>query len=169
MTDRDEKGNEEFTRIEGAHGSIEACPVCGSAAELWSHSKDFATGPILKAVMCSNGDAFGPQGEEIFGGCLLYMPPSAFYQPTIREAVKYWNQYAVALRALRNLLQSPEQAGGGETPKGYTLTIEGISTPKEARDIVNDFYGEVVWQDGIAYPTGNTKAVISAPTTEGKG
>ena len=35
------------------------------------------------------------------GGCLLYLPPQPFYRATIREAVRYWNDYAKALEKLR--------------------------------------------------------------------
>jgi len=51
--------------------------------------------------MCSNGTAFGPQDGLTNEGCLLYMPPNGFYMATIREGVKYWNDYAVALERMQ--------------------------------------------------------------------
>ena len=50
--------------------------------------------------MCSNGEPFLPQ-DGLFDGCLLNLPPKNFYKPTVREAVKYWNDYASALMAMR--------------------------------------------------------------------
>lgn len=83
--------------------ALEACPVCGAAAELWQFSEK-TDEPTTKVVMCSNGDALGPQikdGSAVFVGCLLYMPPEAFYRARAIDAVKYWNDYARALTALR--------------------------------------------------------------------
>jgi len=82
--------------------TLEACPVCGAAPELYQYStaKDM---PLTRIVMCSNGEAFGPQSTALVQtGCLLYMPPEAFYKDTIKDAIKYWNSYATALVALRN-------------------------------------------------------------------
>jgi hypothetical protein len=53
-------------------------------------------------------------------GCLLYLPPRGFYQATIREDIKYWNEYAKALivqRRARNwqtakVLRSAKAEGG---------------------------------------------------------
>lgn len=78
---------------------LELCPVCFAKAELWRYSED-EDSPTETAVMCSNGDAIGPQ-KNMEAGCLLMMPPKEFYWGTIREAVKYWNAYAVALSAQR--------------------------------------------------------------------
>lgn len=83
---------------EGVH--LEPCPVCASAAELWRYS-DSPNSPTTTAVMCSNGQAFGPQEGITNEGCLLFMPPDDFQRGTIREAVKYWNEYAKALESQR--------------------------------------------------------------------
>jgi len=80
---------------------IEPCPVCGAEPELWKYSKDFENGPVEKVVMCSTNSAFGPQEEGYCDGCLLYMPPQAFYNQRISGAVKYWNEHAKALNAMR--------------------------------------------------------------------
>jgi hypothetical protein len=82
---------------EGTH--IEICPVCFAAAEIWRYSES-PDDPTETAVMCSNGDMFGPQ-TNVDAGCLLMMPPKEFYFGTIREAVKYWNEYALALQQQR--------------------------------------------------------------------
>ena len=79
---------------------LELCPCCGAKAELWQYSTS-ETAPCTKVVMCSNGDAFGPQDGVVNGGCPLYMPPDGHYMATIREAVKYWNEYAKALTAMQ--------------------------------------------------------------------
>ena len=79
------------------------CPCCGAESQIWQYAKS-ADSPATKTVLCSNGDAIGPQ-ESLAGlqdsGCLLYMPPDDFYRATIREAVKYWNEYAKALQAMQ--------------------------------------------------------------------
>jgi len=81
---------------------LEACPCCGSPAELWRYSEDI-TSPTQTVVCCSRGDAIGPQEEDGLAGagCPLYMPPNGFYCATQREAVKYWNDFAKALTALQ--------------------------------------------------------------------
>jgi hypothetical protein len=92
----------EYTKLpipSGAH--LEPCPVCGSQAELLQHSES-ETAPTRKVVWCSNYDGFGPQDREVYEGCLLFMPPHEFYKATIHEAVQYWNEYALALTALRH-------------------------------------------------------------------
>ena len=77
------------------------CPVCGADADLFQYSEDFKNGPIEKAVMCTNGEKFGPQDGAVNEGCLLYMPPRDFYHGRIVDAVKFWNEYASALNAQR--------------------------------------------------------------------
>lgn len=79
---------------------LEPCPVCGSEAELWQHSESMES-LTRKFVRCTNYDGFGPQAHEVFEGCLLCMPPHEFYKPTVHEAVNYWNEYALALKAQR--------------------------------------------------------------------
>ena len=81
---------------------IAECPVCGSPAELWQYSENFATGIIHKVVMCTNGDSFHPQDGFVGEGCLLYMPPNNFYRGRYIEAIKYWNEYAKAVIEQRN-------------------------------------------------------------------
>ncbi len=84
---------------EKAH--LERCPVCGHSAELWQHS-DSVESPTRKFVRCTKYDGFGPQERGVFEGCLLCLPPREFYKETIHEAVNYWNEYALALLALRH-------------------------------------------------------------------
>jgi hypothetical protein len=86
---------------------IEPCPVCNARASLWRHS-EAPDAPTTTAVMCSNGERFGPQDGLVNLGCLLYMPPGDFHRGTIREAVRYWNEYALALRelSLQNLINA---------------------------------------------------------------
>lgn len=92
---------DQYKKIDTPEGvALEPCPVCASAAELWRYSES-PSSPTTTAVCCANGDPIGPQGGELAAGCLLYMPPTEFYCSTIREAVKYWNDYAKALSAQR--------------------------------------------------------------------
>jgi hypothetical protein len=79
---------------------LEACPVCGSEAALWQYSESETT-PRKLLVCCTHGDAIGPQDGLTNEGCLLYMPPENFYRETIRDAVRYWNEFAKALSTLR--------------------------------------------------------------------
>lgn len=79
---------------------LEGCPVCASTAELWQFSQT-EDGPTTKVVMCSNGEKIGPQDGSAHAGCPLYMPDDEHYRATIREAVKYWNEYAKALGSLQ--------------------------------------------------------------------
>lgn len=80
--------------------TLDACPVCGSHAEIWRYSKT-PDAPTETAVCCSNAMAIGPQLSSIYSGCLLYMPPNDFYRGTIREAVKFWTEYGAAVRVMR--------------------------------------------------------------------
>lgn len=91
------KAHDDYKKLDTPAGSVLAeCPVCGANAELWQYSisKD---APTTKAVMCTNGDTFGPQDGILNSGCLLYMPPEDFYQGRIVAAIDYWNAYAKAL------------------------------------------------------------------------
>jgi hypothetical protein len=91
----------DFKKLPIPHEShLELCPVCGSGAELWQYS-DSVESPTRKLVRCTNYDGFGPQVREVFEGCLLCLPPHEFYKATVHEAVTYWNEYALALAALR--------------------------------------------------------------------
>jgi hypothetical protein len=93
--------HDEYKKIDPPEGvRLVPCPVCRSAAELWRRS-DSPSAPTETAVCCSSGEAFGPQTGEAAAGCLLFMPPDDFYRGTIREAVKYWTEYANALEAKR--------------------------------------------------------------------
>lgn len=76
------------------------CPVCGADAQLW-HFSEAPTDPVERYVACTHSEAIGPQSGLINSGCLLYMPPRGFYQPTDRAACDYWNNFALALTALR--------------------------------------------------------------------
>ncbi len=92
---------EMYKQVDAPQGSsILPCPCCGAEAHVWQYSESEAA-PTTKAVMCDNGDKFGPQDGIRNEGCLLYMPPDDFYRPTIREAVKYWNDYTKALMAIQ--------------------------------------------------------------------
>ena len=95
------KPHDDYKRLAVPAGvTIRPCPVCACDAELWQYSES-ETSDTTKAVMCSNGTAFGPQDGLVNEGCLLYMPPNGFYMATIREAVKYWNDYAAALQRMQ--------------------------------------------------------------------
>lgn len=92
----------EYKELEVPHEShLERCPVCGSDAELWQYSESMES-VARKFVRCTHYDGFGPQYREAYEACLLFMPPREFYKATMHEAVNYWNEYALALIALRN-------------------------------------------------------------------
>ena len=114
-----------YVKIEPANAlPIRPCPVCGSAGELWQY-ENRANATFQKAVMCTNGDAIGPQDGEFNVGCLLYMPPDQFYQSRIIEAVNYWNEYAEALQALRSIDTAVGSVIGGTD----RTTSGGIGQP----------------------------------------
>lgn len=94
------KAHDDYKKLDLPETPLEVCPVCASKAELWQFSKS-ETDFTSKSVMCSNGDAFGPQQGSADEGCLLYMPPPEFYKATIREAVKFWNEYAKSLTRIQ--------------------------------------------------------------------
>ncbi len=75
--------------------TVASCPCCGSRPELWQYVN--ANDVAQKIVMCSVGEGLVEEDD----GCLLFMPPRAFYQPTRREAIAHWNAYADALAKLR--------------------------------------------------------------------
>lgn len=80
----------------------ERCPCCGSEGQLWQYSES-ETSPTQKLVMCANGERFGPQDGMVGEGCPLYMPNDNFYRPTIKDAVRYWNEFSKALTEQRRL------------------------------------------------------------------
>ncbi|WP_295378457.1 hypothetical protein [uncultured Pseudacidovorax sp.] len=90
-----------YTRLNMPNGThIEQCPVCAAGPEVWQYIPKEGEN-AQKVVMCSTGEDIGPHDALADGGCPMYMPPNSFYRPTIREAVKHWNEYAQALCALR--------------------------------------------------------------------
>lgn len=90
---------EEYLRLTTPEG-LELCPCCGAQPELWEY-QPVQDGPATKVVMCATGEAIGPQAGMVNGGCPLYMPNDDHYRATIREAVKFWNDFAKALTALQ--------------------------------------------------------------------
>lgn len=78
------------------------CPVCKAQPGLWQYTHDEHTSQ--RVVMCNTDYAIGPQvrydGAGMFG-CPLSFPAPLFYQPTVREALRFWNEYAAALVQLR--------------------------------------------------------------------
>lgn len=90
---------DEYKQLATPEG-LELCPCCGAKPELWEY-QPVQDGPATKAVMCSNNDAIGPQAGMVNEGCPLYMPNDDHYRATVREAVKFWNEFAKALTALQ--------------------------------------------------------------------
>ena len=78
----------------------DACPCCGDKASVWEYIES-PNHPVTRVVMCDNDNGIGRRDSLMHSGCLLQMPPNDFYQPTGREAVRYWNEYARALTAVR--------------------------------------------------------------------
>lgn len=95
------KVHDEYAKLDTPGGMhLEPCPVCAANAELWQYMPK-PDAPAQKVVCCEHSDDIGPHDALAGGGCPLYMPPLSFYRPTIREAVKHWNEYAKALGTLR--------------------------------------------------------------------
>jgi hypothetical protein len=93
---------------------LEPCPICASEAQLWQYSES-ETAPRKLLVMCSHGDRIGPQDGLVDEGCPFYMPKDGHYRETIRDAVRYWNELAKAIAALR----------GSAVPSGVKKLLEG--------------------------------------------
>lgn len=91
----------QYILIEGKDSSIEPCPVCNTKAQLWRFSEDIDS-PVSHVVMCSHDGAIGQRGGIVTDGCLLVMPPDDFYQPRQIQAINYWNDYAIALKAIKD-------------------------------------------------------------------
>lgn len=111
-----------YTRLTTPAGThIEDCPVCATSPEVWQYIPKKGE-DAQKVVMCSHSEDIGPHDAIAGGGCPMYMPPNSFYRPTIREAVKHWNEYAKALCALRRknawkrskVLRGPVDASSSE-------------------------------------------------------
>lgn len=106
-------------------GTVKPCPICGSGTEVWQYA-DNPGAQLLRVVMCTRGDRFGPQiRESLMGGCLLYMPPQEFYQATTKEAVRFWNEYAEAVAAQR--VDSDPAAWPEAHTQGGLLTVDQVS------------------------------------------
>jgi len=80
--------------------AVDECPCCGDKASVWEYVES-PNHPVTRVVMCDYSGSIGPRDAAVYEGCLLHMPPDDFYQPTGREAVRYWNEYARALTAVR--------------------------------------------------------------------
>ena len=76
---------EEYYIINGWDATLESCPFCGSAAEMWGYSRHDSL--HQKVVMCSNGG----DAESGVDECPMYMPPEGFYKATKNEARNTWN------------------------------------------------------------------------------
>lgn len=93
--------HDDYKPLDCDPAKLERCPVCGSEAALWQYSES-ETDPRQLLVACSHGDKIGPQDGLAYEGCPLYMPKQDFYRETIRDAIRFWNEFAAALNAMRN-------------------------------------------------------------------
>lgn len=83
-----------------SHYQVEKCCICGSTPSPWQFRE--AGGVFSKVVMCPNGDPVVEHPtNNADDGCLMYMPPREFYQPTRREAINFWNQWHGAMTKQR--------------------------------------------------------------------
>ena len=65
--------NDEYKSLDTPSGThLEPCPCCGSTPGIWQYTDD--AGDATKAVMCTFGDAIGPQTGFQSSGCPLYFP-----------------------------------------------------------------------------------------------
>lgn len=127
-----------------AGAQVELCPVCGDAGELYRCS-DGPDLPTETAVMCTNGERFGPQDGLVSEGCLLYLPQDSFYRPTARDAIRYWNDYAIALSAQRrqrhldalpaDRVQVPQNAAQAHTMYRLAQMWLENATPRATFDV----------------------------------
>lgn len=85
---------------------LQPCPCCGGKGQLWQYSVS-PTAPTAKVVMCDNGERIGPQDGAVYEGCPLYMPNQNHYRETMRDAARYWNDFAIALRVVREARTAP--------------------------------------------------------------
>lgn len=92
---------EEFNAVPVPDGStLEPCPLCASDAAIWRRS----SGPDSKthvAVCCSRTEPIGPQEGALIEGCPMYFPGEEFYRNRIADAVKFWNEFAIAAAVLQ--------------------------------------------------------------------
>lgn len=109
---------------------LEPCPVCGGAASLWQYSTS-ETAPRKLLVCCTHSEPIGPQDGLANEGCPLYMPPDNFYRETIRDAVRYWNEFARALGTL--------QAENAERNAGIEVTQPAPSVNAKLLDLAQFF------------------------------
>lgn len=122
--------------------TVARCPICASPAEVWQYSAN-PDAQLQRVVMCTNGEAFGPQltdGMTLLGGCLLYMPPDDFYRARTVEAVKYWNEYAKALNALRGAVSEKVSRGvfgDAELSRLRTLVSDYAAVP--GRELYDEY------------------------------
>lgn len=77
--------HDDYKQLDCDPATLDPCPVCGSAAGLWQYSTS-ETAPRKLVVMCSHGE---------------YLPPDVFYRETVRDAIRFWGEFARALVALR--------------------------------------------------------------------
>jgi hypothetical protein len=119
-----------YTKLDAPQTHVEPCPVCAADPEVWQYIAK--PGEVAqKVVMCGHSDEIGPHDALAGGGCPLYMPPQSFYRPTIREAVKHWNEYAKALSSLR-------RKNGWKRAR----VLRGNATPQSAPSVPAQEQGE---------------------------
>lgn len=146
--------HDDYKQLDHDPDKIERCPVCGSQAKLWQYSTS-PTAPRQLVVMCEHGDPIGPQDGIKNEGCLLYMPPDGFYQERIASAVRYWNDFARALTAMRTpgvaLPAKPFPAPG----KWFPVDITGT---RPMREVSPGKWELAEWpSDGVATDQPNRK------------
>lgn len=80
-----EREREQYRKINGWDATLEPCPFCGSAAEMWEYSPH--DGCHQKVVMCNKA------GDESKGidECPMYMPSDGFCAATKNQAREIWN------------------------------------------------------------------------------
>lgn len=105
---------EMYRKISGWDATLEPCPFCGSAAELWEYSP--SEDHHQKVVMCSNNGDEDADTEE----CPMFMPPDGFYRATKSEARDIWN----TRKALAALQAEPDQAISEAYDSGFRRCTE---------------------------------------------
>ena len=99
----DSRKSQEYQSVFRHNHVLASCPVCNGRPELNKFVND--DGIVEWVVCCSNIEPIGPQAATagfINEGCLLFVPPRDFHRARRKDAVFYWNEYAMALSILRN-------------------------------------------------------------------
>jgi hypothetical protein len=90
------KDDEDYREL-STEEHLDKCAVCGADARLlgvWPRLDSYV-------VVCTTGEAIGPQDPEFLPGCPMYLPRREFHQPTLKQATEFWNSFTQGLLYFR--------------------------------------------------------------------